>query len=127
MVSSRDKMGGARVLLAAETVASQVPASLNGFARAVCSFNTTNYICMLSGNLPYNTVNKPFSSHPSAVSVDQISLRSHNPQFMVKHRAVLLIHRVYICEREEKALRLKRSTSPSLTTTMYEATPVTSA
>ena len=101
---------------------------------------------MLSGNLFYNTVNKPFSSHPFNIYLtttylvsslfhctqgekiattsishntqklidDKLGVESHgrkvwiesfygrtNPHFMVKHGAVLLIHRV--CEREEKA------------------------
>ena len=100
-----------------------------------------------TGNLFYNAVNKPFSSHPfnsnsipcfqlvpvharkniATTSIshntqklidDKLRVESHgrkvwiesfygrtNPHFMVKHGAVLLIHRV--CEREEKALCLR--------------------
>ena len=115
---------------------------------------------MLSGNLFYNTVSKPFSSHPfisyltttylvsslfhrtqgkkiptisqshntQKLIDDELGAESQdmtewiesfygriNPHFMVKLRAVLLIHR--LCEREEKALRLKQSASPAVTTT----------
>ena len=95
--------------------------------------NTTNHcrpnnIYMLSGNLFYNTVNKPFSCHlfnsyltttylvsslfqcTQGEKIDKLGVESHgrtvwiesfygrtNPHFMVKHGAVLLIHRV--CER----------------------------
>ena len=123
----------------------------------VCTLFSTKslqVIIMPSGNLFYNTVNKPFSSHPfnsyltttylvsslfhctqgekiATTSIshntqklidDKLGVESHgwkvwiesfygrtNPHFMVKHGAVLLIHRV--CEREEKALCLRRSAS----------------
>ena len=117
-------------------------------------------INMLSGNLFYNTVNKPFSSHPfisyltttylvsslfqctgwkkipttsmshntQKLIYDKLGAESHdmtvwiesfygctNPHFIVKLRAVLLIHRFF--EREEKAIRLNMSASPDVTTT----------